>query len=232
MKLIFANLGRGTRNEAKRSWASLAEASNEHDVDVTAVVEVDEGDSGYSDRKFAARFFKGWRKRLLKHRTVILVNPKRRTTNTALTPAGRAVKHWSPGRYVAESRILAKIGPAITVIVVHYAAGFRNGARPSWARPLLRLSWLKTLRTHRKRIRNARVRGDHVVTLFDGNDRKFDVESLHRDADLLFSDGVDRGAAIPARGYRVKRHKDQPVHTYIERHHQGHLVHVWFEQNR
>lgn len=229
MKFIYANLGRGHAADVQHSWASLAAASQDADVDAVVVVEVDEGDKGYSDHEFIRRYFQGWRLRFMKRMVVILVNAKHKTEDSKVTNAGIGVKRWSPQRYVVETRIPSESGPATTVIGVHYAAGYKNGTRPSWARPLLKASWLGTRAGHRARVRAAAKRGDHSVTLMDCNDHNFDTKYLHPDAVTLFGPGgSDWGIAVPATGYRVKTRKDTRVQTFVERFHQGHKVTVEF----
>jgi hypothetical protein len=229
MKFLYANLGRGNAKNVERSWQSLAEAANAEDVDATVVVEVDEGDKGYSDHGFIRKYFKGWTQRFMRLMVVVIVNAKHKVADSKVTASGDGVKHWSPNRYVVETRILSDKGPATTIIGVHYVAGYKNGTRPAWAVPLLAASWLLTRRKHRNRVRAAQRRGDHVVTLMDCNDHKFDVSYLHPNAVVLFGPGgSDWGVAVPAPGYAVKHHDDNRVATYVERFHQGHLVTVTF----
>lgn len=233
MKFLYANLGRGNAKNVERSWASLAEAADSQDVDATVVVEVDEGDKGYSDHGFIRKYFKGWRLRFMQRMVVILVNAKHKVTDGRVTASGDGVKHWSPNRYVVEIRIPSEdgSGPATTVIGVHYVAGYKNGTRPAWARPLLAASWLLTRRKHRNRVRAAQRRGDHSVTLMDCNDHKFDVSYLHAAAVTLFGPGgSDWGVAVPAPGYAVKHFEDDRVATFVEKFHQGHLVTLTFSK--
>jgi hypothetical protein len=233
MKFIYANLGRGNAANVERSWESLADAANDADVDAAVVVEVDEGDKGYSDHGFARRFFKGWRLRFMRRMVVILVNAKHKVAGATVTDApNSAVKRWSPFRYVVELVIPTKRGPDVCVIGVHYAAGYKNGTRPSWARPLLAASWLATRAVHRARVRAANKRGQHSVTLMDCNDHSFDVKFLHPDAVTLFGPGgSDWGVAVPAPGYHVAWDSDSPVRTYVERFHQGHKITVNFKRD-
>lgn len=229
MKFLYSNLGRGNAKNVEQSWASLASAAARNDVDATVVVEVDEGDKGYSDHGFIRKYFKGWKQRFMKRMVVILVAAEHTVADSKVTASGSGVKHWSPDRYVVETRILSESGPATTVIGVHYVAGYKNGTRPSWARPLLAASWLLTRRKHRNRVRAAQRRGDHSVTLMDCNDHHFDVAYLHPEAVTLFGPGgSDWGVAVPAPGYAVKHHDDDRVATYVEKFHQGHLVTIIF----
>lgn len=230
MKFIYANLGRGKKAAVEKSWASLAKAATSDEVDGAVFVEVDEGDKGYSDHAFVKRFFgKAFRLKFMRRMVTVLINDKNTARNAVFTSAGNGVKRWSPSRYVCEVRIPSEDGPATTLIGVHYAAGYKNGTRPSWAKPLLKTSWVGTQRGHRKRVRAAMKRGDHSVTLMDCNDHHFDEKYLSPDAVTLFGPGgSDWGIAVPAPGYRVKGHSDKHVTTYVEKFHQGHEVTVNF----
>lgn len=232
MKFVYSNLGRGVKSTVSRSWASLAATSQRDDVDAVVVVEVDEGDKGYSDHAFIRQYFKGWRQRFMHQMVVILVNAKHETTRAKVSGVeNSSVKHWSPSRYVCELTIPAETGPDVCVIGVHYAAGYLNGTRPSWARPLLRASWLNTRRVHRARVRAAVKRGEHVVTLMDCNDHHFDPKYLHPSAVALFGPGgSDWGIAVPAPGYRLASNHDLRVATYVEKFHQGHEITVQFRK--
>lgn len=231
MRLLYANLGRGTKGNVTRSWQSLADTANHDDLDAAVIVEVDEGDHGYSDHAIAARMFKGWRRRFWRRMVVVLVNPKHKPTDAKVSRANdSAVKRWSPSRYVVELVLPSGDDTPDTLLIgVHYAAGYKNGQRPSWARPLLATSWLATRQVHRRRVRRAHRRGMHSVTLMDCNDHAYDATYLHPSAEVLFGrGGSDWGVAVPAAGWEVKRKSDRPVATYVERFHQGHEVAVVF----
>lgn len=231
MKYVYANLGRGTALQAKRSWHSLGVAAAE--ADAAVFVEVDEGDTGYSDHDFIRQFFRGFQQKFMRRMTVILVASKHRVQGARSTFSGDGVKRWSPVRYVNEIRVLPPAGkqePATTIIGVHYAAGYHNGTRPKWAVPLLGVSWHLTHKVHRARVRAAHERADHVVSFFDANDHDFHETFLHRDAVRVFHDVSDYGVAVPAHGWHVRAVTHDTVQTFIEKAHTGHLVAVRFAE--
>lgn len=230
MRYVYANLGRGTALQAKRSWAALGSAASA--ADAAVFVEVDEGDTGYSDHGFIRQYFRGFQQKFMRRMTVILVASRHSTQDARVTYSGDGVKRWSPVRYVNELRVLPdKDGnPATTIIGVHYAAGYRNGTRPAWAVPLLGASWNLTHKKHKRRVLKAHRRGDHVVTLFDANDHQFDETYLHPKAVRVFHDVSDYGVAVPANGWTVRVGEASTVQTYIEKAHTGHIVDVNFKR--
>lgn len=229
--VLFANLGRGTAANVKRSWVDLA--NHAADCDAVCPVEVDEGDKGYSDHELMRMAFgtPEWKPTpadWAKIHEPILVRKGVHVKRSRRIWAGRSVKHQSPARGLSVDVIDGYAHPDIDLVSTHFAAGYLNGTRPPAIKRLLGLSWNATRAALVLRAHYAHLRGRHFVAVMDTNDRGF--KRLHRGEVRLFASGPDLGVCVPARGWRVTFTHTE-VATFIEKIHQGHKVALTFTRS-
>lgn len=228
LDLLFANLGRA-RGAAlvERSQRSLLARAREMLQQGRAVlvgqVELNEGDVGYDDWAILDKVWEPsdagspWEVLHRGAREALIYSARRLELLSSKTRrAGRAVKRQSPPRPVHVSRFEAELpgDPATTSILLHAAAGAKNGWRAPAAKVLLTVSWLRSRWVARRVAQKARRRGDHVAYLADVNDRGWRRLTRHEAEHVQH--GPDVIGVIPARGWTAQLHRMPDVATYIE----------------
>jgi hypothetical protein len=228
---VFQNAGRGTKRQAEQAWAHIGHASA--DVDFAVVVEVDEGDKGYSDHTLAANAMRHMHAapNLTNSREMLWVADPKLIVGGGVRRGGRSVRHWSPPRPVHYTDLRKQRGRALRVIYAHPAAGAgRQGRnRPTWARPLLQTSWDASIHAIAELIQAGHAKGYDVALLTDANSRILEpvlareIPGIH--CTRLFVDMPDYGLCWPAKDATVSRVKAQTFANPIEpKLHQGHHV--------
>lgn len=228
---VFQNAGRGTAHQAEQAWANIAHASAH--ADFAVVVEVDEGDKGYSDHKLAAKAMSHMHAapNLADSHEMLWVRDPKLIVGGGIRRGGRSVRHWSPARPARYTDLRKQHGRTLRVIYAHPAAGAgkQGRNRPAWARPLLQTSWDSTIAAIVDLIRDGHDKGYDVALLTDANSRILEPVLARELKPLrsarLFVDMPDYGLFWPAKGAEVSRIKADTFANPIEpKLHQGHHV--------
>lgn len=214
----FGNLGRAKNKEQVVQALNKLEKAGRR----IFLNEIGEGDQGYNDKALVREALSDTH--ILTHintKEPIAVPKSQKILKEKVFWKGKGVKRQSPNRTLHETWIdHGESQPVEVLIGGHFYAGAMNGERPAKVKKILVALYWAMLAALKARVAWHRSRGRHVVWMIDTNWRKF--PKTHRKEQVIFSQAPDRGAVIPARGWKAKISnvfsEDQPIEAFHDLH--------------